>query len=106
MEWYQPVWEPGNVLSYPWTEAQLLALLPRTYISNKSNVWAADSSGSNASVTWEQGGGQNIIAGYLAGLLQRHESISVVGGQVSIDGQRHQRIGWHHAAPTTIRRRR
>ena len=60
VEWYQPVWEPGNVLSYPWTEEQLLALLPRTYISNKSNVWAADSSGSNASVTWEQGGGQNI----------------------------------------------
>ncbi|MFN8469056.1 MAG: hypothetical protein U0X20_26095, partial [Caldilineaceae bacterium] len=60
VEWYQPVWEPGNVLSYPWTEEQLLALLPRTYISNKSNVWAADSSGSNASVTWSQGGGQDI----------------------------------------------
>jgi hypothetical protein len=51
LEWCQPLWEPGNVLSYPWTEAQLLALLPRTYVSNKSNVWAADSSGSNASVT-------------------------------------------------------
>jgi hypothetical protein len=62
VEWYQPVWEPGNVLSYPWTEAQLLAHLPRTYISNKSNVWAVDSSGSNASVTWEQGGGQNITS--------------------------------------------
>lgn len=59
VEWYQPVWEPGNILSYPWTEDQLLAVLPRSVINNKSDVWAADSSGSNASVTWAQGGGQS-----------------------------------------------
>ena len=84
VEWYQPVWEPGNVLSYPWTENQLLALLPRTYISNKSNVWAADSSGSNASVTWAQGGGQSISqATSLAN--SNDESISVSAG-FSIEG--------------------
>jgi hypothetical protein len=84
VEWYQPAWEPGNVLSYPWTEAQLLAQFPRTYISNKSNVWAADSSGSNASVTWEQGGGQNITSATSLAYSDQ-ESVSASAG-FSIDG--------------------
>ena len=63
VEWYQPPWEPGNLLSYPWTEAQLLATLPRPVINNKSDVWAADSSGSNASVTWTGGTGQQFSSG-------------------------------------------
>jgi hypothetical protein len=84
LEWYQPVWEPGNVLSYPWTEAQLLAQFPRTYISNKSNVWAVDSSGANASVTWEQGGGQNITSATSLGYNDQ-ESVSASAG-VAVEG--------------------
>lgn len=67
VEWYQPQWEPGNLLSYPWTEAQLLATMPRPVISNKSDVWAADSSGSNASVTWTGGVGQQFSSGTTQG---------------------------------------
>ncbi len=53
LEWYQPAWEPGNLLSYPWTEGQLLALLPRTQIVNKtSGIWEADTSDANVSVNW------------------------------------------------------
>jgi hypothetical protein len=63
LEWYQPVWEPGNLLSYPWREEQLLSQVPRAIVNNKSDVWAADSSGSNASVTWAQGGGQTLSQG-------------------------------------------
>ena len=63
VEWFQPPWEPGNLLSYPWTEAQLLATLPRAVISNKSDEWAADSSGSTASVNWTGGTGQQFSSG-------------------------------------------
>lgn len=53
LEWYQPPWEPGNLLSYPWTEAQLLAQSPRTVLVNRtSGIWTADTSPSNTSVNW------------------------------------------------------
>jgi hypothetical protein len=84
LEWYQPAWEPGNLLSYPWTEAQLQSLLPRTTIVNKSNVWAADTSGSNASVTWSQGGGQDVSQGS-AKTYSNDASISVAAS-ASIEG--------------------
>lgn len=84
LEWYQPVWEPGNLFSYPWTEAQLEALLPRSTIVNRSDVWAADSSGSNASVTWSQGSGQSVSQGS-SKAYSNDKSISVAAN-VSIEG--------------------
>lgn len=84
VEWYQPVWEPGNVLSYPWTQAQLLATLPRSTVVNASDVWAADSSGANASVTWSQGGGQSVSQGG-TNTYSNDASISVSAGG-SIEG--------------------
>jgi hypothetical protein len=43
-EWYQPPWEPGNVLSYPGNLQQLLALEPDLdQVSDPSNfTWATD----------------------------------------------------------------
>jgi hypothetical protein len=79
LEWYQPAWEPGNVLSYPWSEGQLAAALPRTTVVNRSDVWAADSSGSNASVTWSQGSGQSVSQGG-TNTYSNDVSVSVSGG--------------------------
>ena len=84
VEWYQPQWEPGNLLSYPWTEAQLLATLPRPVINNKSDVWAADSSGSNASVTWAGGVGQQFSSGTTHAFS--NDTSVTVNGSTSIFG--------------------
>lgn len=64
LPWYQPVWEPGNLLSYPWTQEQLLDSLSRPAITNQSNVWFGDTSSSNASVNWAQGSGQEVSSGW------------------------------------------
>jgi hypothetical protein len=84
VEWYQPQWEPGNLLSYPWTEAQLLATLPRPVINNKSDVWAADSSGSNASVTWTGGVGQQFSSGTTQGYS--NETSVTASGKTTVLG--------------------
>ena len=84
VEWYQPVWEPGNLFSYPWTEAQLEALLPRSTVVNKSDVWAADSSGSNASVTWSQGSGDAVSQG--SSTAYSSDTSVSVAAKASIEG--------------------
>jgi hypothetical protein len=59
-------------------------LLPRSTVANKSDVWAADSSGSNASVTWAQGGGQDVSQGSTK-TYSNDTSISVAA-DASIEG--------------------
>jgi hypothetical protein len=53
LEWYQPVQEPGNVFSYPWSAGLLQDLYggftPLT--ADPATVWATDSSGSTVSVS-------------------------------------------------------
>ena len=60
LEWYQPVQEPGNVFSYPWSAALLQrsvrGVQPLT--ADPATVWATDSSGSTVSVSWSQGLGE------------------------------------------------
>lgn len=84
VEWYQPVWEPGNILSYPWTEGQLTTLLPRSTVVNKSDVWAADSSGSDASVTWAQGSGESQSQGNTT--TYSNDASVTVASNASIEG--------------------
>src|SRR5262249_34925806 len=52
LEWYQPVHEPGNVFSYPWSTAQLKSLYPgfTALTADPAPVWSTDSSGSAVSV--------------------------------------------------------
>jgi len=65
LEWYQPVHEPGNVLSYPWDLAQLKLRQPQfsPYTSENPTAWATDSSFRDAQANWTEGAGSNVTSG-------------------------------------------
>ena len=64
VEWYQPVHEVGNVLSYPWNATQLQALFPGfTSLGLSSEVFFTDSSQTVEQANWTQGGGSNVTSG-------------------------------------------
>ncbi len=50
--WYQPPWEPGNVLSYPATEKQLQQILPNTEQLSKASTYRTDSGTATERATW------------------------------------------------------
>ena len=54
-EWYQPIYEPGNIFSYPWSLAMLQQQLPDrvdpTPLS-KPEFYYTDTSGSEVTVNW------------------------------------------------------
>src|SRR5215471_3753233 len=52
-EWYQPPWEPGNLLSYPGNPQQLLAIDSHQLSDNLT--WATDQSTFLAKTTWSTG---------------------------------------------------
>jgi hypothetical protein len=54
IEWYQPPWEYGNVLSYPGSDSQLQQIYPD--IDPLSNVvtWATDDSDFEFKTTWDR----------------------------------------------------
>jgi MYXO-CTERM domain-containing protein len=55
LSFYQPVWENGNLLSYPGNEAQLRAGLPDANILNDdSKFFRTDSASTSVSTTWAQ----------------------------------------------------
>jgi hypothetical protein len=71
-DWYQPVHEPGNVLSYPWAgTSDPLALLRQQFPnltldeqSQENTDWEqTDTSGSSYSTTWTQSSGQGKTSG-------------------------------------------
>jgi len=53
-DWYQPVQEPGNVFSYPWSESQLQAGFGNTLnlLTTQPSCQATDTSGASFSTTW------------------------------------------------------
>jgi hypothetical protein len=84
LEWYQPVHEPGNVLSYPWSAALLQDLYagfaPLT--ADPATTWATDSSGSTVSVSWTRGSGSDVTSGTVA--TQSIEVSTSVTGSVTL----------------------
>jgi hypothetical protein len=44
LEWYQPPWEPGNVVSYPASVRQLEMLYPDMHVLSKYQTWYTDAS--------------------------------------------------------------
>jgi len=64
IEWYQPVHEVGNVLSYSWNLTQLQALFPGfTSLGLSQQVIFTDSSQTVEQANWTQGGGSNVTSG-------------------------------------------
>jgi hypothetical protein len=84
LEWYQPVHEPGNVLSYPWNAGFLQDLYagfsPLT--EDPATTWATDTSGSTVSVSWSQGSGSSVTSGTVS--TQSLDVSASVTGSVSV----------------------
>jgi hypothetical protein len=64
-DWYQPVHEPGNVLSYPWSEAQLQSRFTDTLmpLTTTATCMSNGSGTQTANTTWNQGEGTNRSSG-------------------------------------------
>ena len=67
LEWYQPVQEPGNVLSYPWSLSQLQAQYqnpPMNLLtSGTPTTFYTDSSSLVEQAQWQAGGSQSKTSG-------------------------------------------
>jgi hypothetical protein len=65
LEWYQPVQELGNILSYPGSEAQLARLSPRFHALSPlpAERWFTDESGTTESATWSESSGSDVTTG-------------------------------------------
>jgi len=66
LEWYQPVWEPGNLFSYPANQQQLAAELAGgtsfQALSPANSVWDVQTA-SQVTESWTDGGGSNVSSG-------------------------------------------
>jgi hypothetical protein len=66
-EWYQPVHEPGNVFSYPWSPDQLQDSFPNFAAlagdPDQPNWRGTDSTTTTYTTTWSQGSGANQTSG-------------------------------------------
>jgi hypothetical protein len=86
LEWYQPVQEPGNVFSYPWSVSQLQALYPgfEALTADPATTWATDSSGSVVSVTWSAGSGADVTSGSVS--TEAFDVAVSLASKITIDG--------------------
>jgi hypothetical protein len=80
VEWYQPVHEPLNVLSYPWTQAQVqsqvdTAATPLT----GPNTFAIDTSAKTIQVNWSGGGSQEKSVGSTSNFSFETDNTITVG---------------------------
>ena len=64
-EWYQPVWEPGNLFSYPWNLSLLQQAFPNlTPLTTSPAPWrGTDTSTSAYTTTWTEGSGSSQSSG-------------------------------------------
>ncbi|HEY2040604.1 MAG TPA: hypothetical protein VGG95_13110 [Edaphobacter sp.] len=87
LEWYQPVWEPGNLFSYPANEQQLMEDLGggTTFqpLTPTNNLW--DSQTASAVVAnWTAGGGSSVSSGSTS--THTFDASVSASGNVSFDG--------------------
>lgn len=87
LEWYQPVWEPGNVFSYPANEQQLVEDLGggTTFqpLTPTDNLW--DSQTASAVVAnWTAGNGSSVSSGSTS--THTFDASVSASGSVSFDG--------------------
>jgi hypothetical protein len=91
LEWYQPVHEPGNLLSYPGSLAQLRADQPQQtgtatsrlqLLTAADNIWGSQSS-EQVSIAWTAGGGNDQTTGTLSN--HSFDASVSVSGEVDIE---------------------
>ncbi|HXJ81366.1 MAG TPA: VCBS repeat-containing protein [Candidatus Methylomirabilis sp.] len=106
LEWYQPVQEPGNVLSYPWSFSQLNPASTLTQLA-ATPVWFTDTSSQTQFANWSQGGGSNITSGSVA-VHSRDTSSSAgasilgFGGGFNVDYYSSSAFGTVNATVSTV----
>jgi hypothetical protein len=87
VEWYQPVHEPGNVLSYPGSlgllQANQPAATPLQLQSAGNDFWDSQSP-EQVSVTWSEGGGQSVTSGSVS--THTFDTSVSVSGSANIEG--------------------
>ena len=59
LEWYQPPWQPGNILSYPGNQSQLQALQPDLVKFSQDDTFQTDGLSATQSTTWSGQSGTN-----------------------------------------------
>jgi hypothetical protein len=84
LEWYQPPWEPGNVFSYPATQAQLKMLYPDDDILASEDTWYTDSSKLLEKTSWTSGTSQSQSTSSKATFAEKVSTS--IAGQVSVVG--------------------
>ncbi|MBV9037705.1 MAG: hypothetical protein JO182_24655 [Acidobacteriaceae bacterium] len=84
-EWYQPVQEPGNALSYPWSENLLKASYgqPLTTLSGSGTCKATDDSGEGFSATWSNQSGNSVATGSVSSFSNDLSISESVGAGIS-----------------------
>lgn len=85
LEWYQPIHEPGNVLSYPWDQCQLQNNFTQTLTSlGSGNVLATDGSTGTFAATWTGSQGMDQTSGTTS-THSYDMSISLTGGTPALE---------------------
>lgn len=81
IDWYQPVHEPGNVLTYPWSEDALKNEFQPGSISPQasSGCWTVGSISGVNTVSWNNQNQNNVSSGWTDALSEA-TSLSVSGG--------------------------
>lgn len=78
IEWYQPPWEFGNILSYPGGLSQLKLYLPDINLLTSQTVFGTDDAAAELKTTWSNGrsSGQDV----------EHEALFTESNDLSIEG--------------------
>ena len=78
LPWYQPVWEPGNLLSYPATYSQLQQAIPTVDKLSADNTWSTDGSTLTEETSWTKEETEGSSASLDQNYSFEHD-VSVVG---------------------------
>jgi hypothetical protein len=78
LPWYQPVWEPGNVLSYPATYSQLQQAIPTIDKLSADHTWHTDGNALTEETSWTEEKTEGSSASLDQNYSFEHD-VSVVG---------------------------
>ncbi len=84
LEWYQPVHEPGNIFSYPWSSAQLATQYPNLIALSSGISFSTGTTTDDTGVKWTTGGGNNQSTGSTN--TQSHTTSESVSGGIKGTG--------------------
>ncbi len=84
LPWYQPPWEPFNVLSYPASYSQLQQIFPDIAKLSADIHFFTDNSSTTISSTWEAGNNDQRSAGYDRTYSEDNDLSAVAAGDAGI----------------------